>query len=78
MREDLRLGRATLPKDIELIEDLCAPTFEVRLGKIAVEGKNEIRKRLQRSTNKGDSAVYWNWQRAGRARRKVRAVKRLY
>lgn len=78
MREDLRLGRATLPKDMELIEDICAPTFEVRLGKIQVEGKNEIRKRLQRSTNKGDAVVYWNWQRTKRNRRGVRAVKRLY
>lgn len=79
MREDLRLGLVTLPNDQELLEDLTVPTFEVRLGKIVVENKNEIRKRLQRSTNKGDAVVYWNWQRLNRNRIKnVRAVKRLY
>jgi hypothetical protein len=46
-----------LPEDPELLADLTAPTFEVRTGGILIESKEEIRKRLGRSTNKGDSVV---------------------
>jgi hypothetical protein len=46
-----------LPDDPELLADLTAPTFEVRTGGILIESKDDIRKRLGRSTNKGDSVV---------------------
>jgi hypothetical protein len=47
-----------LPDDPELLADLTAPTFEVRTtGGILIESKDEIRKRLGRSTNKGDACV---------------------
>ena len=46
-----------LPDDPELLADLTAPTFEVRTSGILVEGKEDIRKRLGRSTNKGDAVV---------------------
>jgi hypothetical protein len=46
-----------LPDDPELLADLTAPTFEVRTGGILIEAKEGIRKRLGRSTNKGDAAV---------------------
>jgi hypothetical protein len=62
-REELnpdRVGGAeiALPDDPELLADLTAPTFEVRTGGgILIESKEQIRKRLGRSTNKGDAAV---------------------
>ena len=46
-----------LPDDPELLADLTAPTFEVRTSGILIESKEAIRKRLGRSTNKGDAVV---------------------
>lgn len=63
MREDIRLGNIMLPDDKELIADLTTPKWFVRNGKIVIESKEEIKKRLGRSPNKGDAAVYWNWVR---------------
>lgn len=61
-REELNPDRdggaeIALPDDPELLADLTAPTFEVRTGGILIESKEDIRKRLGRSTNKGDAAV---------------------
>ncbi|MAT59849.1 MAG: hypothetical protein CMF23_17885 [Ignavibacteriae bacterium] len=66
MREDLKNGEICLPNDPDLISDLCAPTWKINDKVIIVEGKPEIRKRLGRSPNKGDAAVYWNWVRVPR------------
>jgi hypothetical protein len=44
--------------DSELDADLTAPTWEPRLGRIVVEPKEEIEKRLGRSPDKGDAFVY--------------------
>lgn len=63
MRDDLRNGIIALPEDQELIADLVTPKWFVRNGKIVVESKEDIKKRLGRSPNKGDAAVYWNWVR---------------
>lgn len=63
MREDLRLGRIALPEDVELWRDLTTPEYGTANGKIWVEGKEDIHKRLRRSPNKGDAAVYWNMVR---------------
>lgn len=46
-----------LPPDAQLRAELCAPTFEVRKSGIIIESKEDIRKRLGRSTNKADSVV---------------------
>lgn len=46
-----------MPPDDELLADLAAPRFEVRTSGILIEPKEEIRKRLGRSTNKGDAVV---------------------
>jgi hypothetical protein len=61
-REELNPDREggaeiALPDDPELLADLTAPTFEVRTTGILIEAKDEIRKRLGRSTNKGDAVV---------------------
>lgn len=67
-REDLRLGDVVMLNDEELIADLTTPKFEVKNGKIHVESKEDIKKRLGRSPNKGDAFVYWNWRRKPRSR----------
>jgi hypothetical protein len=46
-----------LPDDPVLIADLTAPTFEVGPNGIKVEAKEEIVKRLGRSTDRGDAVV---------------------
>jgi hypothetical protein len=62
-REELNPDREggaeiALPDDPELLADLTAPTFDVRTtGGILIESKEDIRKRLGRSTNKGDACV---------------------
>jgi hypothetical protein len=65
LREDLRLERIALPDDDELAEDLITPQWKTQNGKIVVEQKEDIKKRLpaRRSPNKGDAAGYWNFVR---------------
>jgi hypothetical protein len=47
-----------LPDDDELIGDLCAPKWRINsTGRVQVEAKDEIRKRLGRSTDCGDAVV---------------------
>lgn len=53
-----------LPPDPALLADLTAPTYTVRPGqppKIYVESKEDLKKRLGRSPDRGDAVVYsWN------------------
>ena len=65
MREDLRLGKVILPNDEELFADLVTPKWSIQSGKICVEKKEDIKKHLGHSPNKGDAAIYWNWIRQG-------------
>lgn len=62
-RRDLENKSIALPHDDELISDLVTPKWFTRNGKICIEAKDEIKKRLGRSPNKGDAFVYWNWVR---------------
>lgn len=50
-----------LPTDAELVADLCAPTFEiVRPNIIKIESKEDVKKRIGRSPDKGDAvAMAW-------------------
>ncbi len=49
-----------LPPDKELLGDLCAPKWELRTGKIYIESKDEIIKRLGRSPDCADAvALAW-------------------
>lgn len=50
-----------LPDDNGLIADLCAPTFTISNQGIKAETKDEIKKRLGRSPDKGD-AIIMAWQ----------------
>jgi hypothetical protein len=47
-----------LPPDPGLRADLCAPTWKLTPRGIQVEAKEDIIKRIGRSPDKGDSAVY--------------------
>lgn len=55
-------------EDQELFMDLVTPKWGTRNGKIFVESKETLKKRLPggRSPDKGDAAVYWNWVRKDR------------
>lgn len=57
-----------LPDDDLLLGDLTSPRWrEAAGGKIQIESKDEIRKRLGRSTDSGDSVVMAFWEeKAGR------------
>ena len=46
-----------LPPDQGLRAELCAPTYIVERGGIQIESKDNIRRRLGRSTNKADAVV---------------------
>ena len=46
-----------LPPDEQLLHDLIAVGWEPRGGKILIEKKDDIKKRIGRSTNKGDAVV---------------------
>lgn len=46
-----------LPDDPELIEELCAPTWEPTASGRQIEDKDEMRKRLRRSTDKADAVL---------------------
>lgn len=46
-----------LPQDQKLVADLTAPTFEVTPNGIKAESKEDVCKRLGRSTDRGDSVV---------------------
>jgi len=66
MREllDPDLGdNIALPDDAELLGDLTAPRWrEATGGRILIESKDDIRKRLGRSTDVGDAVVMGMWQ----------------
>lgn len=49
-----------LPDDAELLADLAAPTYKITSGGILVESKEELKKRLKRSPDKGDAVLYAN------------------
>ncbi len=50
-------AEVALPPDSELVADLVSPRFETRSGKIKIEAKEDIVKRLGRSPDRGDAVV---------------------
>ena len=64
LRTGLQRGHIALPDDPELIDDLTTVKWFTRGGKIHLESKEEIRKGLGRSPDKGDAVVLWNWVRS--------------
>lgn len=59
-----RGANLVLPDDRELLADLCSPRWDAHGGRIQVEDKEEVRKRLGRSPDSGD-AVVLAWYRTG-------------
>ena len=60
MRESLNPitgDKVELPPDEELAQDLAAPSFEITRTGIKIEAKDDIKKRLGRSPDKGDSCL---------------------
>jgi len=55
-----------LPPDQRLLSDLTAPTFKLTPNGIQVESKEDVCKRLGRSTDRGD-AVMMAWFHGARA-----------
>jgi hypothetical protein len=47
-----------LPPDRELRADLAAPRWHMALRGIQIESKDDVRERIGRSTDKGDSCIY--------------------
>ena len=53
-----------IPDDRTLIAELCAPRYDTRAGaKIAVESKDEVKKRIGRSPDMADSICFAYWDR---------------
>lgn len=57
----LQEGLACLPDEKELFEDLVAPVYSVRNGKILLQDKEEIKRELGRSPDCGDACVLGLW-----------------
>lgn len=50
-------SRIMLPPGARLLADLCAPRYDTKSGTIKVESKEDVCKRLKRSTDEGDAVV---------------------
>jgi hypothetical protein len=65
LRNDLERGVIAIRRDEALFRELVVPTYESRGGKIVVEAKEAIRKRLGgASPDRADAVVYGNWVRS--------------
>lgn len=62
-REDLRLGVIDVPEDLELWQELTAPTFDDTSKVVKLEKKDDIKVKLGRSPDKADAFVLANWVR---------------
>ncbi len=56
--------RLALPPDRELAADLCAPHYRMAVSGLFVESKDDIRKRIGRSTDAADSVGLACWEKA--------------
>lgn len=71
LREDIRKGliKIFIADDAmreQIVLELTIPKFNLKSSKIAVEGKDSIKKRMGgKSPNVADAVVYWNWVRKG-------------
>lgn len=67
-----RPSTLALPPDPRLTSDLTAPRFDLRGGNYVVESKDEIKKRLGRSTDDGDAVVMCAYTGDDRAAQRAR------
>jgi hypothetical protein len=63
LREDLRTNEIGLPDDPVLFRQLTAITYEVKGGKVVLEPKKSLAKRIGGSPNEFDAIMYGNWVR---------------
>ena len=68
VREWLRTDQAMLPPDSELVEELLAPTYEVRNGKIKVLDSKTLRDKLGRSADNASALIECFYDGMGRPR----------
>ena len=54
--------RLALPPDQELAADLCAAHYQMKVSGLFVESKDDIRKRIGRSTDCGDAVALACWE----------------
>ena len=54
-REWLKSDQAMLPPDEELLEELAAPRYEIKNGKVCIMTKDVMKELLKRSPNKADA-----------------------
>tara|TARA_R110000787_G_scaffold9902_1_gene34241 strand:+ start:6039 stop:7559 length:1521 start_codon:yes stop_codon:yes gene_type:complete len=68
LRRDLMAGVIGIAFDDEdLFRELLSVRFSTTsVGKLKIESKTEIKKRLGRSPDRADAVVYWNWIRIRR------------
>lgn len=71
MREDLRQDRLAVPNDPKLFRELIEVKYVIANGKVVVESKEDLVKRLGKSPNRGDAAIYWNWVRPRKAQERA-------
>jgi len=50
-------GRVPIPNDMDLIDELCALKYDIRNGRILIEDKTKIKKRLGRSPDRADAWI---------------------
>lgn len=71
LREDIRQGEIDINiTDLEILlrlkRELITARYDTKNGKIRIEKKDEIKKRMGgKSPNLADAIVYWNWTRKG-------------
>jgi hypothetical protein len=65
LREDFRKGTIAIEPKLAkaLASQLTMPKYVREAGKVQVERKKDIKKRLGRSPDDFDSVMYWNWVR---------------
>lgn len=58
-RESLRMGEIALdPQDRQLARELVSVKYKVNKGRIQIEEKSEIKKRLKKSPDRADAVIY--------------------
>ena len=61
--EEIKEGKWVLPNDPELINQLCSVKYEIRNGKVRIEPKADIKKRIGRSPDRADAFVQGIWMK---------------
>lgn len=70
LREDFRKGQIAMAPDEALINELITVKWSKDGGKVRLEDKKELKKRLGgKSPDRFDAAMYWNWVRRRRVDR---------